>query len=186
MSETPNCSYEFFTVHTDSISSNNWVDANQNNFVSHLFRPLENVVQVSIVCSSIPVSDSNVCYLRVNELTSQFNESSGELTNPTFDVSTNTFSTSATVASVPTIKDKIRGSLAKFNVNLSGRTIYEQQDYSTQTQFITPINRIDRLTTEILDENGELAVIDSNVFISYRFTCIKENLCPRVPQKKLR
>lgn len=176
MSETPNCSYEFFTIHTDSMNSNTWVNGSQNNYVNYLFRPLENVVQVSVVCSSIPVSDSNVCYLRIEELSSQFNESSGETG------ASNVFS----VTSTPVTKDKIRGSLAKFNVNLSGRTIYEQQDYSTQTQFITPINRIDRLTTEILDENGVPAVVDSNVFISYRFTCMKENLCPRKPQKKLR
>jgi len=173
---TPNCSYEFMTIHTDSLNSNNWVDGSQNNYINHLFRPIENVVQVSILCASIPVSASNVCYLRVNELTSQFNESSGE--TGVSDV--------ISVSSSPITKDKIRGSLAKFNVNLSGRTIYDQQLYSTQTQFISPLNKIDRLTTEILDENGTPAVIDSNVFISYRFTCMKENLCPLNHKKKNR
>lgn len=173
MSENPpNCRYEFFTVHTDSLSSNTWTNSGrQDSFVSHMFRPIENVVQVSVVTANIPVEDSNVCYLRVGELTSQFNESGGEAV---------TNSITSSVAA----KDRIRGSLAKFNVSGSGRTIYQQHDYSTQTQFITPIRKIDRLTTELLDENGSNSYVTSNVFITYRFTCMKENLCPAPKSKK--
>ena len=77
----PNCSYEFYTVHTDSLSSNTWTNSGrQDSFVTHLFRPIENVVQVSVITANIPTENSNVCYLRVDELTSQFNESTGEST----------------------------------------------------------------------------------------------------------
>ena len=37
---------------------------------------------------------------------------------------------------------------------------------------------------ELLDENGSNASVDSNVFISLRFTCLKENLCPAPPAIK--
>jgi hypothetical protein len=178
---TPNCSYEFFTVHTDSLSSNTWSNystLNQSSFMPLLFRPLENIVQVSVQTANIPLAgESNVCYLRVNELDSQFNESTGVQSNPTFDATSNTFNNTSSVQSVPTKKDRIRGSLAKFNKAGSGRTIYNQNDYSTQTQFITPINKIDRLTIELLNENGSNSYVDSNVFVSFRFTC----LCPAAP-----
>ena len=181
---TPNCSYEFFTVHTDSLSSKSWKDEtidDQSSFTSLFFRPLKNIVQVSVQTANIPLSgDSNVCYLRVNELTSQFNESTGVQSNPTFDTVSNTFPNTSSVKSVPAKKDKIRGSVAKFNKAGTDRTIYNQNDYSTQTQFITPINKIDRLTIELLDENGDNSVVNSNVFISFRFTCMKENLGPDI------
>jgi hypothetical protein len=179
---TPNCSYEFFTVHTDSLSSDIWTDystLNQSSFIPLLFRPLENIVQVSVQTANIPLAgESNVCYLRVNELDSQFNESTGVQSNPTFNTTSNTFNNTSSVQSVPAKKDRIRGSLAKFNKADSGRTIYNQNDYSTQTQFITPINKINRLTIELLNENGSNSYVDSNVFVSFRFTCLKENLCP--------
>ena len=185
---TPNCSYEFFTVHTDSLSDDTWTDystLNQSSFKPLLFRPLENIVQVSIQTANIPLAgDSNVCYLRVNELGSQFNESTGVQSNPTFDATSNTFNNTSSVKSVPAKKDKIRGSLAKFNKAGTGRTIYNQNDYSTQTQFITPINKIDRLTIELLDETGSNSYVDSNVFVSFRFTCMKENLGPATKSKK--
>lgn len=168
---TPNCSYEFYTVHTDSLSGNTWTDYDnlgQSSYTTFLFRPIENVVQVSVQTANIPLEESNVCYLRVNELGSQFNEGSGQ-------------ATSNSITSVPVTKDKIRGSIAKFNKASTGRTIYNQVDYSTQTQFITPIRKIDRLTIEVLDENGANAYVNSNVFVSFRFTCLKENLCPVIP-----
>ena len=169
MNNTPNCSYEFFTVHTDSLSGDTWTDYSnlgQSSFTPFLFRPLENVVQVSVQTANLPLDgDSNVCYLRINELGSQFNESGGQ-------------ATSNAITSTPVTKDKIRGSLAKFNKSSTGRTIYNQCDYSTQTQFITPINKIDRLSIELLDENGSNSYVNSNVFVSLRFTCMKENLCP--------
>ena len=172
---TPNCSYEFYTVHTDSLSGDTLTDfttLNQSAFTPFLFRPLENVVQVSVQSANIPLAGtSNVCYLRVNELGSQFNETGGQ-------------ATSNAITSVPVTKDRIRGSLAKFNKAASGRTIYNQNDYSTQTQFITPINKIDRLTIELLDETGSNSYVDSNVFISLRFTCMKENLCPFATKSK--
>jgi|ETNvirenome_6_85_1030632.scaffolds.fasta_scaffold14973_5 hypothetical protein len=174
-STAPNCSYEFFTVHTDSLSGDTWTDyttLNQSSFIPFLFRPLENIVQVSVQTANIPLAgESNVCYLRVNELGSQFNETGGQ-------------ATSNAITSVPVTKDRIRGSLAKFNKASSGRTIYNQNDYSTQTQFITPINKIDRLTIELLNETGSNSYVDSNVFVSFRFTCLKENLCPTSPATK--
>lgn len=164
------CSYEFYTIHVDSLSS-----STGNVFTSHLFRPLKDVVQISVLNANFDASSSgsNVAYLHVEQLTSLFNENTGE---PSGDV----------IASNPLSKDRTRGALARFNLAATGRTIYEQQDYSTQTQFIHPIEKVDRLSTQLLDENGESLITTSNTFVSFRFTCMRENLCPTPKKEKKR
>jgi len=171
----PNIAYEFYTIHTDSISSTSWADptdaTSQGNYTVQLFRPLKNIVQASLLKISFDATTtSNVAYLTCPELLSHYNDISGVL-NPNNDNETFTISD-------PSTKDSIRNCLASFNVASSGRTTYEQNDYSTQTQFTTPIGKIDRLTTKLLDENGVPLTTASNVFTSYRFTCLKANMGP--------
>jgi hypothetical protein len=157
--------YNFHTIHVDSVSSNTWtVQGVQNSFTSYLFVPLQDVVQVSILSSSFAVSGSNVIYLNVNELSSTFNDNTGRYEDG---------SSLPGIVSYPQTKDKIRTALARFNVPAAtGRTIYNQNDYSTQTQFSTPVRKLDRLSCEIRDENGNMATTTSNSFITFRFTCI--------------
>jgi hypothetical protein len=156
--------YNFYTIHVDSLSSNTWtVPGVQNSFTSYLFVPLKDVVQVSILSSSFSVSGSNVVYLNINQLVSTFNDNTGRYPDGT---------SLPGIISYPQTKDKIRTSIARFNVPASGRTVYSQNDFSTQTQFFTPIKKLDRLTCELRDEKGEMATTTSNSFITFRFTCI--------------
>ena len=158
--------YNFYTIHVDSLSPLTWTTAgSQSSFTSYLFTPLKNIVQVSILSSSFSVpsssSSSNVVYLNVNQLSSTFNDNTG---NPS--------SSLPGIISQPATKDKIRTSIARFNIPPTGRTIYNQVDFSTQTQFLTPIKKLDRLTCELFGENGVLIPSTSNNFISFRFTCL--------------
>jgi hypothetical protein len=180
----PNCSYEFYTIHTDSLNSNSWTDGTtQSKYTNYLFRPLKNIVQVSIQQLSVPTGNtmsginSNVFYLCSEQLISSFNENTGE---PTI------YSDASSITSTPnTNKDKVRTALGRFMTISDSfvgtvRTEYRQNDFSTQTQFIHPITRLDRITTELLDERGDaLTLQNSNVFVSYRFTCLRDNLCPK-------
>jgi hypothetical protein len=134
-----------------------------------LFRPLKDVVQVSILNASVDISGSNVVYLSVQQLSSPFNENTGVV---------NTSGDSLIVSS-PDTKDRTRTSMARLLVSSSGRTEYKQQDFSTQTQYITPIRKLDRITCELLDENGNTATVNSNTFISYRVTCLRDNIHPK-------
>ena len=154
--------YNFYTIHVDSLSSNTWTTAGfQNSFTSYLFTPLKDVVQVSILSTNFSVTGSNVVYLSVNQLSSAFNDNTGR-----------PGSSLPGIISQPTTKDAIRTSIAKFNVPATGRTVYNQVDFSTQTQFLTPIKKLDRLTCELFGENGVLIPTTSNNFISFRFTCL--------------
>ncbi len=161
------CTYEFYTVHVDSLSS-----STSNVFTSTLFRPLKDIVQVSVLNANFDASTSgsNVAYLYVDQFASQFNENTGE---PSANI----------IASNPNTKDKTRGSLARFNLPSTGRTIYDQQNFSTQTQFIHPIEKVDRLNIQLFDENGQSLVTISNTFVSFRITCFRENMCP-IPRKE--
>ena len=170
----PNYGYEFYTIHTDSLSSNTWEDGEQGRFTTHLFRPLKDVVQVSVLTASFDVSNSNVAYLNVNQLTSPFNDNTGE---------PNTGGGDSMIVSSIAAKDKTRTSMARFNVAASGRTEYNQQDFSTQTQFVTPIRKLDRITCELFDETGNLLTVNSNTFVSYRFTCMRNNMDPSASQR---
>lgn len=162
------CSYEFYTIHVDSLSS-----STSNNFTTFLYRPLKSVVQVSVLNASFDArtSSSNVAYLHVDEFSSAFNDITGV-------VSGNVISSS------PGSKERVRGSLARFNVNSTDRTIYNQVDYSTQTQFIRPIEKLDRINTELLDEYGNTLSVISNTYVSYRITCLRDNMCPKPKKEK--
>lgn len=172
---TPNCGYEFYTIHTDSLSSNTWENGTQSKFTSHLFRPLKDVVQVSILNASFSAENSNVAYLHVDQLGSPFNEGTGEQ---------NLGGGQSAIVSGITTKERARTAIARFSVAQSGRSEYRQQNFSTQTQFVTPIRKLDRITCELLDETGNTLPVTSNTFISYRFTCLRHNLCPFERKKK--
>jgi hypothetical protein len=94
------CSYEFYTIHVDSLTS-----STGNVFTSHLFRPIKDVVQVSVLTVNFDASTSvsNVAYLYVDQLTSMFNENTGERSGDS-------------IVSNPINKDRTRGALARFNV----------------------------------------------------------------------
>jgi len=160
-----NCSYEFYTIHADSITTG----ANGNSFDCKLFTSLKDVVQVSVLFASFDANteSSNVCYLTINELSSKFNEITGKQVDSNIAVSAS-----------PSERARFQNPFAIFETN-SGRTIYKQNDYSTQTQFITPIKRLDRLTFNLYGQNGTLIDLNSqDTFISLRITCLRENLCP--------
>ena len=158
------CSYEFYTIHADSITNSQ----PGNSFVSKIFTPLKDVVQISVLFASFDanVTSGNVCYLTIDELSSKFNEITGAQTGSII-----------TVSAVPPARARFQHPTAIFEIN-EGRTVYKQNDYSTQTQFITPIRKIDRLTFNLYDQDGNLLDLNNeNTFISLRITCLRGNLC---------
>jgi len=153
--------YDFYTIHTDSISSTSWINGVQSDYVNYLTQPLKNVVQVSVVSASFNATGSNVAYLYSKELTSTYNQVGGTI--------------GATgIGFEPSTKGLLNGALAKFNVASSGRTEYKQNDFPTQTSFMTPVTRLDRIETRLLDQVGASLTTVSNIFVTYKFTCIRE------------
>ena len=155
------CSYEYFTIHTDSVSDTTWIDGNQSQFTSHLMRPIKEIVEVSIVNCSFDVSGSNVVYIKNDEFESHFNMNT---LNPNLE-------------SEPSSKSKTNGSLARILVGESGRTVFNQYDFDTTSRYIHPIRKLDRITTRLYDENGTLVNVNSNTFVTYKLKCKLENMC---------
>ena len=166
---TPNCDYEFHTLHVDSIYAESPVSslgATANNFVVHLPKMMENVAEVELISASIgnPLS-SNVAYIVIDELQSDFNSKTGNTEG-------NTISTSAASRSI-----------AKYQIDpaVTTRQNFNFNDCPVTTQYINPIQRLDRLTVKILDEKGisPMPMADP-FFCSIKFSCIKPNLCTRL------
>lgn len=155
------CEYESYRVYTDSISSNTWVNGSQSSFVSHLIRPLKNVTEIKIVSGSFDISGSNVFYIKCDELTSHLNTATGN-DELQYD---------------PPTQSVTNGSLIRLPNSSSGRTIFQEYDVDSVSTYFNPIRKLDRLTVTLLDENGELANVISNTFITFKITCNRENFC---------
>ena len=146
------CEYEKYTIRLDSVDSSRWTrgSGNQGSFTTQLSTPLKDITDVTVVTANFDASSSgsNVAYLNI----SQF--------SPIF----------------------VRGpagknSLAIFNVNQSGRTIFNEFDYTNSTQFVYPVEKISRLDVDLYDENGAILNTTSNVFMTLGIKCKRTNLC---------
>jgi len=149
-----------YIIHTDSLSSNSWVQGSQNYYTSYLPRPIRDVAKVDIVSLSVDVSQAttNVVYLYVDQFVSTYNQI--------------TFLNDGSAA--PATKSKLAGSLARINVpSTTTRLLYpNNNDFPLATEFQTPINSIDRITTQLFDEDGVRLSTPSNVFVTYRLKTV--------------
>ena len=186
-------SYKYHTIHIDNQhhSSDKTL---QTSWVSELLVPLHSVVQVSIIKinfnQSANVEGVPYVHVCIDELRSIFNEISGVAAD----------STSITQEIIPNGKSQVRGCLAiidnrPHNVCASSdddRTNYFGSDYSTQTQFLKPIDQLDKLTISVRDPYGDLVTrngSDTNnrnlIQISLRFTCLAGEVGKRKVSKNV-
>jgi hypothetical protein len=167
-----------FKIHTDSLNSETWVNGTtQDAFTTYLYSPLKNITEVSIVTANFQATRTNVVYLFVDQLATRYNESTA---------SANVFNKQLTTGGAAiydpnSFKVSVQGAIAKFDVNQSGRTVYHQYDYDTKTVFRTPLNKLDRLSVHILDENGKPATMVSNAFVTFSFNCAQPSA--QAPQR---
>lgn len=153
--------HQYFTVYTDSLSSDSWIQGSQTDFVSHLGRPIKDVVEVSILNCSVDTTTSNVIYIKVDEFDNQFHVNS----------------MNSSLKYSPEGKGKTNGSMIRLNRSAaSGRTVYNQYDFDTEVEFTYPIRKVDRITTHVYDENGLPLTTTSNIFVTYRLKSKLENI----------
>ena len=149
-----------YIIHTDSISSNSWVQGSQSYYTSYLRRPIRDVTEIDIVSLSVDVSQAttNVVYLYVDQFVSTYNQLA--LLNDG--------------SSDPATKSKLSGSLARINVpSATTRLLYpNNNEFPLVTEFRTPINSIDRITTQLYDQHGNTLNTSSTVFVTYRLKTV--------------
>lgn len=164
--QLPDFNYEFHTVTIDSVGQ-----SSANTFTVHLQQPLKNVVQARLLACKI---NSNVndqhCFISIPELNTNFNDRAFK------DLA------DASEAS----KAKVRGAFASLvseaftnPAGLPDHVFLFKDNYPMAVQYITPIRKIDRLTVNLLDQNGDTLQNPQTAadnFLVIRFTCLKQNI----------
>lgn len=152
----PEFNYEYHTITVDTIGQDS-----KNTFTVHLQQTLENVVQVRLNAAQITTTGSNVCYISINELDTNY----AQRTSNVFGYESQ--------ASISKVNNSF-GSL----ISGSGTAtqIVFKDNYPVVQQYSTPIRKIDRLTFSLLNQDGDtIAGTDNNFFI-FRFVCNRKNL----------
>jgi len=190
MNSPPNCNYEYHNVHVDSMYVENPNDQFgilvPNQFVTFMPREIENIVQVEVNSASLRFSaaTSNVAYIVIDELNSQFNSRTGNVVPTQYDgggflpenVTSQGGSTSTTRSNPAILAMPIDDSDNK-------RKFFSSNgNFPAVTQFINPIQRLRRLSVNIYDDSGNTLVTNllPLVTMDLKFTCLKPNLCTRL------
>ena len=148
----PDFDYEYHTITVDTIGQ-----SSKNTFTVHLTQSLENIVHAKLIAARIDAPSSNVCHVSVDELNTNYSQRT-----------TNVFGGQASMSNL----NRGFGTIIQSGSN----PIIFKDDYDVESQYTTPIRKLDRLTCTLRDEDG--ATINSAIdnFMIFRFVCKNKNL----------
>ena len=162
----PDFNYEYHTISFDTLDQ-----TSANTFTVYFNTPLKQVVQARLLGLHVHTRGSvEHLYMRVRELESNFNDRltkdppTTPATSPVQSIARGAFASIITVDDVPS----------------SDQLITFRDNYDQITQFIHPIEHLDRLTVKLFNQNGALIPnpsggIEINHFI-IKFVCRSPNL----------
>jgi hypothetical protein len=162
----PDFNYEYHTISFDTLDQ-----TSANTFTVYFNTPLKQVVQARLLGLHVHTRGSvEHLYMRVRELESNFNDRltkdppTTAAVSPTQSIARGAFASIITVADVPS----------------SDQLITFRDNYDQITQFIHPIEHLDRLTVKLYNQNGALIPVphggaEVNHFI-IKFVCRSPNL----------
>jgi len=165
----PDFNYEYHTISFDTLDQ-----PSSNNFTVYFNTPLRQVVQARLLGVHVHTRGSvEHLYMRVRELESNFNDRlTKDPPGPT----------NAAASPVQSIARGAFGSIISDNDQgaSSDQLIVFKDNYDQITQFIHPIEHLDRLTVKLFNQNGALIPnpsggIEVNHFI-IKFVCRAPNL----------
>ena len=164
----PDFNYEYHTISFDTLDQ-----TSSNNFTVYFNTPLRQVVQARLLGLHVHTRGSvEHLYMRVRELESNFNDRLTKDPPTTVVVSSN----------VQSVARGAFGSIISSNDqgSSSDQLIVFKDNYDQITQFIHPIEHLDRLTVKLYNQNGALIPNPSggkeiNHFI-VKFICRAPNL----------
>lgn len=148
----PDFDFEYHTITVDTIGQDS-----KNTFTVHLTQPLENIVQAKLIAARIDAVGSNVCHVSVDELNTNYSQRTSNVYG---------------------------GQSSMTNLNRGFGTVIQagsnpivfRDDYDVETQYMTPIRKVDRLTCTLRDENGSTITDGSDNFLIFKFACKNKNL----------
>lgn len=154
-SSLPDFEHEYHTITVDTIGQ-----LSKNTFTVHLQQTLENIVQARLIAAQITTTNSNVCYISVNELDTNYSQRTSNIYG---------YENQEVISKV----NNSFGSL------ISGGTVSQiifKDNYPVVQQYSTPIRKIDRLTFTLFNQDGNtIQGTDDNFFI-FKFVCKQKNL----------
>ena len=154
----PNCQQEIYNIQTSSSGS-----AANNNYVINFNTPLKDVVRVELVTASIPCSTSNIVYIEVDELRSQFNDFS--------NASAGTLS-----AAVSSPLRNVFGVVYNDDTGTKDRITYYNR-YPILVEFMYPLRRLEKLSIKLYNNNTLLLDDEGENYFTFRVICNRKNLC---------
>jgi len=161
----PDIQYEFHTITIDSVGQ-----ASANTFTAFLNRPLRNVVQATLLGAHIHTTDATEhCYVSISELDSIFMDRASK--DPPQSV--------ATQPALSVLRNSFASLISEANTHTgSNNLLIFRNNYPVITQYIDPINTIDRFTVTIRDQNGDTIEdgATGDNFLILHFVCRKPNL----------
>ena len=148
-SSIPDYEHEYHTIVVDTLGQ-----VSKNTFSTFIQQPLEIIVQARLLAAQIHTASSNVCYISVSELDSNFNQTT------TRDLS---------------LSSRLNNYFGAILCDGSGKFNFTD-NYPVVQQYITPIRKLSRLSFTIRNENGDtISGTTDNHFI-IRLVCKKSNL----------
>ena len=148
----PDFDFEYHTITVDTIGQDS-----KNTFTVHLTQPLENIVQAKLIAARIDAVGSNVCHVSVDELNTNYSQRTS-----------NTYGGQSTMTNL----NRGFGTVIQAGSN----PIIFRDDYDVDTQYMTPIRKVDRLTFTLRDENGDTITSSTDNFLIFKFVCKNKNL----------
>jgi hypothetical protein len=174
---------EKFTLHVDSFNQS------ANSFQVFVNIPLKTVVKAEVLSLSLSsnttVANSNIAYMIIDELTSRYNDKtlpsvvesiygSSDPFNPT-----NYGNTASTYQPYTTSNiSNMQRAFLKFDLDPINKAtkFYLNSNYPTDTEYVQPIQQLDKMTVSIYDERGVPIVTNGPTYISMRFHCARDNM----------
>ena len=159
-----NCNQEIYSIQVSSYGAQSNVK-----FVSTLNTPIKNIVKAELVTTSLSCPESNVAYVVVDELVTRFNDYAVALPASNDDGSLNLQSTSSTLR-------KVFGAVYNEDSDVKNRITYYNR-YPITADFFDPIRNLSKLSITLYDHSGNELADEGYNFFTFRFTCLRNNLC---------
>jgi hypothetical protein len=159
----PDFDYEYHTITVDTIGQ-----ASANSFTAYLNTPLRNVVQAQLLGARInTVYSTEHCYVSIDELDSNFADRTTK--DPPLSTSSQ--------PGLSVLRNSFASLVSNTTATSGNQVISFKDEYVVAQQYLDPISKLDRLTVNIRDENGDLITSSTgNNFLVLRFICRKSNL----------
>ena len=151
-STLPDYDHEYHTIIVDTVDQ-----LSKNTFSVYLQQPLENVVQARLTAAQIHTNSSNVCYISIDELNTNFSQ------RATADLD----GQSGLTALNRSFGTLLCDGAGAFNFT---------DNYPVIQQYITPIRKLGRLSFTLRNQDGDTVPGTEDNYFILRFVCKMPNL----------